>query len=360
MQGAGIGFPFRGMSFRFWRRVRIAPGLTLNLSKSGASLSLGPRGAKFTVGPRGTRATVGIPGTGLFYTTTLSGRSSRRAGRRSRGPAPPPAPRVRPEDRLTMGFFKRLITPDDEEALVDGCRELALGHETRALAHLRKATHLADGAYLAGVLALKSGSYGEAAEWLETARRQRGRLGRYFRKYGITATVSLPITEEVAVHVGPNERGVLLALVEAYQGLGRYGAAIECLERLRRLEPEDVVIRLSLAELLWESAGEDRAACRRIVRLAHGVENETPVHAALLLYQARALRSLGLLEAARDLLSRTLRRKAGRSEELLRALRFERALVYEALGEERRARREFEKLYAEDPNDADVARKLGL
>ncbi|MDI7252965.1 MAG: DUF4236 domain-containing protein, partial [Actinomycetota bacterium] len=60
------------MAFRFWRRIRIAPGVTLNLSKSGGSLSFGPRGAKFTIGTRGKRATVGIPGTGLFYTTTLS------------------------------------------------------------------------------------------------------------------------------------------------------------------------------------------------------------------------------------------------------------------------------------------------
>jgi len=45
-----------GMSFRFWRRIKIAPGVTLNLSKSGGSLSLGPRGAKFTVGSRGKRA----------------------------------------------------------------------------------------------------------------------------------------------------------------------------------------------------------------------------------------------------------------------------------------------------------------
>ena len=51
------------MAFRFWRRIRIAPGVTLNLSKSGGSLSFGPRGVKFTIGPRGKRATVGISGT---------------------------------------------------------------------------------------------------------------------------------------------------------------------------------------------------------------------------------------------------------------------------------------------------------
>lgn len=182
------------MSFRFWRRIRIAPGVTVNLSKSGGSLSFGPGGAKFTIGPRGKRATVGIPGTGLFYTTTVpSGRSS---GRRSASYSAPAVPTVRPEDRLTLGFFKRLITPDDEEALVDGCRELVLGNEDKALQHLEQATHLADGAYLAGFLALKKERLEEAANYLATAAEKHSRLGRYFSKYGISATMSLPITDE--------------------------------------------------------------------------------------------------------------------------------------------------------------------
>jgi hypothetical protein len=58
------------MPLRFFRRVRIAPGVSVNISKSGASVSVGPRGAKVTVGPRGVRKTVGLPGTGAFYTTT--------------------------------------------------------------------------------------------------------------------------------------------------------------------------------------------------------------------------------------------------------------------------------------------------
>jgi Protein of unknown function (DUF4236) len=61
------------MGMRFFRRVRLAPGLTLNLSRSGPSLSMGARGAHVTVGKRGVRRTVGVPGTGLFYTSS-SGR----------------------------------------------------------------------------------------------------------------------------------------------------------------------------------------------------------------------------------------------------------------------------------------------
>jgi hypothetical protein len=60
------------MSLRFWRRVRIAPGLRVNLSRSGASLSVGRRGAWLTTGPRGQRATVGASGSGLFVTEMIS------------------------------------------------------------------------------------------------------------------------------------------------------------------------------------------------------------------------------------------------------------------------------------------------
>src|SRR5437867_1427800 len=57
-----------GWRLRFWRRLRILPGVTVNLSKSGPSLSIGPRGTKVTIGRKGVRQTVGIPGSGLFAT----------------------------------------------------------------------------------------------------------------------------------------------------------------------------------------------------------------------------------------------------------------------------------------------------
>ena len=60
------------MGLRFQKRIRIAPGLTLNLSKRGMSLSVGRRGATLNVGaPGGPRATVGLPGSGLSYSVRL-------------------------------------------------------------------------------------------------------------------------------------------------------------------------------------------------------------------------------------------------------------------------------------------------
>jgi Protein of unknown function (DUF4236) len=63
------------MSLRFFRRVHLAPGFTLNLSKRGASLSAGERGVHarrcgnvyIRHSTHGTRETVGLPGTGISY-----------------------------------------------------------------------------------------------------------------------------------------------------------------------------------------------------------------------------------------------------------------------------------------------------
>ena len=67
------------MGLRFQKRIRLFPGVRLNVSKSGVSTSIGRRGAWLTFGRRGTRATVGLPRSGVYYTQTQSRAPSRRA-----------------------------------------------------------------------------------------------------------------------------------------------------------------------------------------------------------------------------------------------------------------------------------------
>ena len=57
------------MGFRFQRRIKIMPGVTLNVGKRGVLTSIGRRGAHITFGQNGVRTTVGIPGTGISYTS---------------------------------------------------------------------------------------------------------------------------------------------------------------------------------------------------------------------------------------------------------------------------------------------------
>ncbi len=269
------------MGFRFFKRMNILPGVTLNLSKSGGSVSVGPRGARFTLGPQGSRITLGIPGSGLFYTTNFSlgklgklfGQSAEASATANAAEAPAPAetpvpaqrpkPTVQERDRLTPSFFEKLSPPSDQKALADGCQALASGNEDVAFDHLEQAVHLADGAFLAGFLALKKGKLAAATRYLTTAVGQEQELGHYLSHYGIAATMSLAITEEVSAHVGPDMRGVLLALAEAYQAQERRQDAVACLERLRQLELGDVVVKLSLAELLMENSAGNRRPISR-------------------------------------------------------------------------------------------------
>ena len=77
------------MSIRLWRRFKVAPGIRLNLSKSGLSTSFGTHGMWYTIGPRGQRVTAGLPGSGLFVTEKRPA-PRRRSYRPPRSPLDPP------------------------------------------------------------------------------------------------------------------------------------------------------------------------------------------------------------------------------------------------------------------------------
>lgn len=59
------------MSLRFQKRVKVAPGLRLDINKRGLSTSIGRRGASVTLSHRGLYGNVGFPGSGLSYRTKL-------------------------------------------------------------------------------------------------------------------------------------------------------------------------------------------------------------------------------------------------------------------------------------------------
>lgn len=66
------------MGFRMSRRIKIAPGVRVNLtaSKRGltSGLSVGPKGAKVSVNSRGQKTTtLSVPGTGISHVTHSKG-----------------------------------------------------------------------------------------------------------------------------------------------------------------------------------------------------------------------------------------------------------------------------------------------
>lgn len=64
------------MGWRFQKRVKVIPGVTINLSKSGVSTSVGVPGARVTLGHGQTRVTGGLPGTGLSQSSVYKNASA--------------------------------------------------------------------------------------------------------------------------------------------------------------------------------------------------------------------------------------------------------------------------------------------
>lgn len=89
------------MGFRFQKRIKIAPGVRLNISKSGISTSLGVNGATVNIGKDGVQRTIGIPGTGLSHRKRILKSSE----------APPPDTKAQPSKlaQVAAGLFVAAI-----------------------------------------------------------------------------------------------------------------------------------------------------------------------------------------------------------------------------------------------------------
>ncbi len=345
------------MPFRFFRRFKVAPGVTMNLSKSGPSLSFGPRGAKVTVGSKGVRKTIGAPGTGLFYTEHSSWGSSK--GRKGQGGSVPDSSN-QAMHKLDLGFFKRIFTPKNEQDFVDGLKAYIQGNEVLALEKLSQCGEMADSLFMAGFIALKKEKYDLALKLFKQAYVNMAGLGQTFSKYGLDLTLSLPLTHDIDAFIKPRLRGLLLGMAEAHKEQKNMLQALEVLKELRDLEPKDVVIKVSLTELLLEVSPDDPMVLKDIVQMTADVRNDSSAHAALMLYKARALKGLKMYVPVRDTLTAALRKKKDRSQEILMALQYERALIYEAMGNKTRYRQDMEKLFVLDPGYEDVAERLGI
>jgi tetratricopeptide (TPR) repeat protein len=219
----------------------------------------------------------------------------------------------------------------EELKFIDGCRAVVQGSDHEALLHLRKASSLADGAFLAGLVALKMDRSEEAAEYLSSIIDRERELDRYISTAGIAVTVRLPITEEVSTMVIQDMRGVLLALAQAYMKEMRWRNALVQLERLLRLDPHDIAARLAMVEWLLNARPGESESCQEIIRLTEGEGCDSILEGALLLDRARALKVLGRFREARNALDKVLCSAKVRHPELLDAACSERSSLEEGM-----------------------------
>ena len=349
-------------SFRFFRRIRVAPGVTFNISKRGFSTSFGPRGAKATVGTSGKRYSVGVPGTGLFWREHVSSKKKKSSGK-SMGSARETST-TDPETiaaHLQPGFFEKLFMSEAEKVLREAMAYVLLQKHFEAVMLLLDYPQEPDLAFLLGYCYLKRDEVEKAIPPLETAAESKN-VGSIIAK--IPGMKSMWYTAfltdgNIPVCYGIDHEGALFLLALAYWQAGRVEDSLAIHANMHEENPENGLVALGLAESITGWDGADEEALEEVLAATElALDNENAVETGLLLCRAKALRRLGLCEAARKVISLAMRRKEGRPDDVFLALRYERALCYEQEGHLKRMQKEFEKIYAVDTDFKDVRERV--
>jgi len=348
------------MGIRYQKRISLGKFVNLNISKSGVGASVGITGLRLTTGPSGTIFTIGLPGTGLSYRHHIGkgkwfswsnvfnwgGSGNNQAQTNTANTSVPTLPEP--------GWF----ASSEEKALANGLKALSNQQLEEALQQFQSAaTNEAGAAIMAAKLLADNPAPSQkrrAIPLLEQIVFSDEQFPtELMQKYLVNGTMDINITPTIIATVPLEGLAAVLLLVELYQIQHRLDEAIALLEEVEELSGNPV-LTLSLCDLYVEESLWDG-----VIDRASQVESEDDITLGIMIFYGRALHGKGLPDAAVTVFSKAVRRKKGRNPELLKEGRYWRALAYHASGKKSRARQEWEKLYAEDPNYRDVAQYLG-
>ena len=315
------------MAIRVSKSVDLGHGFRLNLSNRGVGLSAGRPGLRVGVNSRGaTRLTVGVPGTGVRMHATTRGR------------------RVKPGLRLLRTLIASRIGSSNSRAYASGLIATVGGGRERAFDHFEQVR----GCHSATLLAAWCAPDAETALALLRKTDPRDLPGRRLCFFYVEPAITVGITPAVSATVPVDPSAHALLLSEQLQALGDIDAAIEALD----IAAPSSARTLALAELY--AKGERWAD---VVSVTDELRNTDDISCESLVLRARALCALGSEGSALAALKEALR-STKRNVQVVLAARYERGLVYEACGEDDRARKEFESVHALDADYRDVAARI--
>jgi tetratricopeptide (TPR) repeat protein len=315
------------VGFRARKAFKVMPGVRMTVTPRGISGSVGTGGARVSVHSSGrVTKSASLPGTGLSYVSTSSGSSRQRAAQ----PAPPPTRTPKP------GF----LAPKGEKALY------AALASTVDQAKLREVIgDFPDYAPIArmilGLALAVDDNDDEAVVLLEQVvapgRPDPGEHD-FMRKYLGAGSTTLKIADGVSATLPLGRDAAALALAEVKQERGDLAGAIDVVEGI---DPS-VYAAVSLAELYVDAGRYDDT-----VDLTNGITNTDDPTALLCVFRGVALRDKGFHDAAREAFKEALRSRS-RSPEIRHRALVERAATYMAQGRKAQARKDLERVLAED------------
>ena len=320
------------MGFRVRKSFKVAPGVRMTVTPRGVSGSVGVRGARVTAHSSGRMTrTVGIPGTGVSHTSTIGGgsRSAPARGQRAApaviAPAPPKPGLLAP--KWEKALHQAAVAKPDPAALP----KIAEAHPEAA--PLVAVLEAIQGAIPAGQLPRAR----DLLSWVWSSGFDPA-TDPFVRKYLGQAALSVGIAEGIEVPLPLDRDTVGLLLAELHQRLDGAAVAIDVVEQLT----PSTITAVSLAELY-----ADLKRWSDIVELTNGVRNEDDAATFLLVQRGIALREEGYHQAARDAFKEALRVRS-RPAALRHRAYVERGQTYLAEGKAAMARKDFERVMAED------------
>lgn len=324
------------MGFRARKSFKVMPGVRMTVTPRGVSTSVGVKGARVSAHSSGrVTRTVGIPGSGISHTTTTGGRSkstTKQAAPKAAAAPAPGAPKGPPKPGMLAPKWEKAlhtaaIQQRDPAAILRVASEHPEAQKSGALLEaLLGALPSEDGPRLVALLGWLWGSgYDPAADPF---------VSKYLPSAGLTLEVAPGITAQM-----PLTRDTIgLALAEAHQAAGDVAAASDIVEQVT----PTTIAAVSLAELYSEQSrwGE-------VIAMTDGITNEDEASVFLLVQRAVALREQGSPGAAREALKEALRIRS-RPADLRHLALVERAYTYLAEGKKAMARKDLEKVMAEN------------
>ncbi len=363
------------MGTRFRRSVKIAPGIKLNVTKTGVGMTFGGKGAHYSVHSSGRHTrTVGLPGTGLYYQSTSKSGSQHATAKPSpsrpqpqRPPAKPTAsgvpgqPASFPVDPARVIPKPGLLSSRAEQSYYKGVMAY-LRHDMAAALNAFVEASNADPAstsarLLVGMAAASLNQDEMAARWLETvvsgAHVMPDRLQLKYLPPAVSIAISIKVTDSISCQLPFSELGAALILAELYQEHAQLEPAIGLMQQVHEALPADPVVRLSLCDLL--AADNDHEG---VVETSTGVVNTSDIEVETLHIRGAAFMALGHHTAALDAFNEALSKTANRDPMLLNVVRFDRALALKNAGQKARAKADLERVYAADPGFPGVREHL--
>jgi len=330
------------VGFRMRKSFSVVPGVRVNLSGRSVGVTVGGKFARTTFNSRtGTHTSYSIPGTGISYSSSAVGKVAKAPAARQRRPqSPPPATPVRPGLLAPRGekeLYEALEKGRFAELEGIASRHPELRHSCMIIDAFKRAdspqTHRAVRAMFEE---LWGSGYDPGSD-------------PFLHKYAPGSQCTIGLAPGISVVLPLSRTSIGLVLAELRQEDGDLAEAAAVVETL---EPS-AVAAVSLAELYGQLE-----RWNEVVDLTDNVTERDDLSLFLLIQRGAALRELHHFDAAREALKAALARRSQPVELRHHAL-LERGLTYAAEGKRALAKKDFEKILAEDGKFPGLAEALG-